>query len=86
MYQITSEDENVLFCIDSMNDIESLEEVLGAQTIVVLQKYGVEMVGDPLQFEPIRFADIDDITEAEREKLEAVFFYIFGDAYDNLHG
>ncbi|MCR4753124.1 MAG: hypothetical protein K5837_01745 [Candidatus Saccharibacteria bacterium] len=86
MYQITSEDENVLFCIDSMDDIESLEEVLSAQTIAVLQKYGVEMAGDLLQFEPIRFADIDDITEAEREKLEAVFFYIFDDSYDNLHG
>lgn len=85
-HQITNEDRQILLFTDPMDDIQKLQPVLGDLTVAILRKYGTEYVQDLIKFEPIQFAKIDDLDADEREKLEEVYFHLFRNAYENLHG
>ena len=87
MYQITSKDRQILLLTDPTDDIQRLQPVLGNETILVLTKYyGIERIHDLVKFEPIQFATIGNLSAGEREKLEAVYFHLFQNAFENLHG
>jgi hypothetical protein len=86
MYRISNEDEQVLLRVDELNPIESLEPVLGKETIDIFREHRVNIVKDMINLEPIAFLDMRGIDADKREKILTVCRYLFRGAYDNLHG
>ncbi len=86
MYRISNKDEQVLLYVDELSPIESLEPVLGKDTIDIFREHRVNIVKDMINLEPIAFLDMKGIDADKREKILIVCRYLFRGAYDNLHG
>ncbi len=85
MYQVNERDKQILFRVDPTDQISKLT-MMKPETIAALEHAHVEIVEDPYRLAPIWLIDIKGVSEEEKDKLDAVYRYLFFDAFDNLHG
>ncbi len=85
MYQLTYSQRRVLMNIHEMDSISFLPALDGG-TIATLQEHGIHVVEDLINLEPIALLDIPEISVTEKDKLKVIYDFLFGDAYENLHG